>query len=502
MDAPKRKRAAMACNHCRKRKRKCDGKQPICTFCEETNHLPCEYRNLEGYGKAPIDTDQVAGILDRLEALERSITNLTSAWNSSASPYDVAVPSASVISGTPRAHALSSQLSLTAAEVNTTMDIPLSHSTTTGSLLHSAPAKTLLGDYPVDIFLNIEMQRPIPEPLCLNPTPLDQIEIPLISRDDADGLVQNYFDLVHRFYPILDEAEFHKVYDDIVEKGCSPDLSSALVLIVLALGDVSSQSPDLAQPPWFPGCRFLTPAVSILLTEGARSFGNSPTLPQSLYLAGLYYSFLARPLQAWRLVHMASIDVQHYCIRHPNVLQNVPDSWHDQSILRLCWAIFMLECDIMAEHHLPRSGMENFVEKLPFPRCGNPEEPAMLRWLANLSSRRLLNRIHHVLYDDNQGGPSETDTTGEFAESPYDCQVSRFSMSQELKHQLNAWTTAVILLLTLASQTPTLSSGLGDIKELQNKAISSLEKWEFPDSSIEIMLAIVRTLRAKSIGRR
>ncbi|KAJ3529546.1 hypothetical protein NM208_g9706 [Fusarium decemcellulare] len=473
---------------------------------------------------------------------------------------------------------------LNSAELNTTMAIPLSHSTTTGNLLRSAPARALLGDYPQDIFLHIELGRSIPTSLSLTPKPLNQIEIPAISRDEADELVHTFFTLVHRFYPILDEGEFRRLYDDVFTQDLSPNLATAIVLIVLALGSVSDANYDASTPSWEPGSRFSSPAISILLTVGLESFGSSLLLPQSLYLAAVYYSFLARPLQAWRLVHMASTDVQHYWIRQLGVLNAVQEAAQDQLILRLCWAIFILECDIVAEHHFPRSGIENIVEKLPFPGFGNSPTPPMLRWLANISSRRLLNRIHYVLYDTYQGVPINTDSSG--------APTSQFGISQELNHQLHAWydllpaaikpdlehdghglddaillmrfhaagdiiyrpfllqvcalsagetpdarmmenakrclyhcrgylnavqgaltkpsaslevfihsTMAVVLLLTFASFSPALASEVGDVKQLQAQATASLQSWSFPESSIETMLSIVRTVRVKCLGR-
>lgn len=58
-------------------------------------------------------------------------------------------------------------------------------------------------------------------------------------------------------------------------------------------------------------------------------------------------------------------------------------------------------------------------------------------------------------------------------------------------------TLAVILLLTLASLSPILSSTVPDIDRLQIHAISLFEKWAFPGSSIESMLSILHTTRAK-----
>ena len=61
----------------------------------------------------------------------------------------------------------------------------------------------------------------------------------------------------------------------------------------------------------------------------------------------------------------------------------------------------------------------------------------MLRWLANLSSRRLLNRIHYILYDRWQGEAA----SGELYQSNSVINVpgSLFKVSQELDHQLHAW---------------------------------------------------------------
>ncbi|CAK7234150.1 hypothetical protein SCUCBS95973_008836, partial [Sporothrix curviconia] len=110
-----------------------------------------------------------------------------------------------------------------------------------------------------------------------------------------------------------------------------------------------------------------------------------------------------------------------------------------QSILRLSWAIFVLECDIIAEHHLPRSGIEHVVEKLSFPSGGYNDslQPAMLRWLAGLSARRLLNRVHYVLYDDAKTVANRDATAA--SPGPRGLQPSLHALSQELERQLHSW---------------------------------------------------------------
>ncbi|RKL21102.1 hypothetical protein BFJ68_g2373 [Fusarium oxysporum] len=331
MESAKRKRAAKACNYCRKRKRKCDGRQPVCTLCEEANNSECEYRD-------------------------------------------------------------------------------------EGNESKSAPAKALLGHYPSDLFLHIELRRPIPEGLRLNAEPVSQIDLPTLSPNETDHLVRNYFQLVHRFHPILDQRAFYDLYDRTVDHGARPDLPSSLVLVVLALGSVAAETPNRMDASWSPGVKLFTPAVRLLLTESLCSFGGDPLLPQALYLAALYYSYLSRPLLAWRSEKL------------------LRDGSQDQSILRVFWAILVLECDILAEHHLPRSGIEKIVDKLPYPWSDGPSEPYMHRWLADLSSRRLLNRIHYVLYAEAEPGTGDN-----AADNSEETQSSLPNLAHELNRQLGAW---------------------------------------------------------------
>lgn len=40
-----RRRAVLACDTCRSRRTKCDGRKPACSFCEE-HGIPCNYRSV------------------------------------------------------------------------------------------------------------------------------------------------------------------------------------------------------------------------------------------------------------------------------------------------------------------------------------------------------------------------------------------------------------------------------------------------------------------------
>ncbi|KAI8287137.1 putative transcriptional regulatory protein [Colletotrichum sp. SAR11_57] len=393
METQKRKRTAVACHYCRRRKRKCDGRQPVCTLCEEANNSECEYPATEDH-KRSIPVDQTAEILSRLQRLEQSFTHFASLPPTShPQPDDHYTPTSHTypppsqnpspesafpspgygpLSVDPSLHIPSAAATPVAPPtepcITAPMAIPMSHSTTTGSLLQSRSAKALLGDYPSDVFLRVESKRTLPEPLSLTPIPLSQIVFPDIDAEEASSLMENFFDLMNPQHPILDRDDFEHIYRDVVGNPLQADLRAALVLVVLALGRAAVDTPDLTRDGWLPG-----------------------------------------------------VDI------HRSMRQPLEETHTHQPVTRLCWAIFVLECDIIAEHHLPRSGIDQVIENLPFPRCGNPPDPTMLSWLADLSARRLLNRIHHVMYDT--ASPTTNSATADaFA-----------SVSAELSHQLGAW---------------------------------------------------------------
>lgn len=120
------------------------------------------------------------------------------------------------------------------------------------------------------------------------------------------------------------------------------------------------------------------------------------------------------------------------------------------------WAIFVLEwfdnarsrsmtnantrSDIIAEYHLPRSGIEHVVDHLPFPRCGDPPQQNMIFWLADLSARRLLNRVHHAMYHQPLKRMSDVARGVAAVPEPVHRAVGSYvHVSEELRRQLATW---------------------------------------------------------------
>ncbi|KAK2812659.1 hypothetical protein FQN50_001305 [Emmonsiellopsis sp. PD_5] len=285
--------------------------------------------------------------------------------------------------------------------------IPPKHQTSTNSLLALPIVKSLVGEFPEDFFFRIESERALPGSLR-NP----QQNLPYLSKEVAHPLVAAFFTDVHPCHPILDQDEFFTIYENVLERGLDFSLQSALCMVVLALGVVALQpaGADGRAGDWAPGMEYFQPALQILMAESAMSFGSNLLLPQALIFGGVYFAYLARPLQSWKLIHLASTDVQ-----------------------------LLLSSDRLAEFNLPRSGIETFVDDMAFPKAGNLTDREGLCYLAEISMRRLLNRVHNSIYNGERGSFSAKSDL-----SPLPMSVaSLITITSELDQQLLLWYNSV-----------------------------------------------------------
>ncbi|CAG9989218.1 unnamed protein product, partial [Clonostachys byssicola] len=353
---------------------------------------------LQGYSPAASN----AGLVFAEVSPEAGRINLAAA-TPSPSPAAAIYPHAAVQPGSPDS-------------TSAAMTIPIAHSTTTGDLLRSEAIKLLVGDYPPFALSRVEAKRNVPERLSFGEAGKhNRADLPDVSHWQTRQLIEAYFNLVGTQHPVLDRGEFAQLYDKVVAEGTlAMTHSVCLVFVVLALGaiaQVSSFRNVSEDAP--PGIDFFEPALRYLIDEWPMFSGADIVLPQAMYLASLYFGYLSRPLQTWRLVHMASTSTQQILL------------WTNPTpaLTRLCWAVFILEW----------SGVEQLVEDMPFPDCGTPANPHMLSWLANISSRKLLNRIHNALYDQSRKQTLSRESLQGSDPS--------FRISHELAHQLREWFT-------------------------------------------------------------
>ncbi|KAF5589989.1 C6 finger domain-containing protein [Fusarium pseudocircinatum] len=301
----------------------------------------------------------------------------------------------------------------------------------------------LVGEYPTNLFFLLESQSPLPPELSpeqsQNPLPPFQIERPVL-----DHLVATFFSSVHVSHPVLDQAEFTEIYERFLVKGADSSTESALCMTVFALGAVSGQPIGSCHPFTSPNdTEYMKYALPTLMLRSLWLFSFDLTLAQALVLASVYFAYIVRPLHSWRLIYLAT-----------NLLQLKLSSLDCQKqtlntevdILRLFWSCFIIECDRLAELELPRSSLQQLIDDTNLPRCGNLDDLHMTAYLAEISIRRLLNRIHNSLYPRTPNSlnaslsSSSLMTSKEFS---IDEITSITSVCEELHRQLDLWHAAI-----------------------------------------------------------
>lgn len=197
------------------------------------------------------------------------------------------------------------------------LTIPVRHSTTTGALLMHKKVQDLLGTFPVDIFSRIEARRHVPVPLSMQRSDTPGHGFPNVDSCITNVLMEQFLAYVQPQHPLIEPEEPMAIYHNMLREGPRDSLETALCYVVFALAEVASAPLDAQQlnSDECPGLQYFSPALQVFMNHYHGSFGTSLLLPQGLYLSAIFYGTLARPLQSWRLVHMASANLQHLLIQ-------------------------------------------------------------------------------------------------------------------------------------------------------------------------------------------
>ena len=332
-----------------------------------------------------------------------------------------------------------------AAESLPPLTIPVKHRTSSSYLLTLPAIKSLIGENPPDLFFRLESQNPVPEALSLPNLPMGALPPAVLDlrRSEADELVGNFFATAHANHPLLDETEFQGVYEHFMRVGPDSSIECALCMVVLSLGAAASspRSPRVADAP--PGMKYMQHALPTLLSLSSWSFSTSLLLPQALVLASLYFAYIVRPLQSWRLIQTASSNLQ---LKLSQMDVDTETARSKETVIRLFWSCFLIESDRLAELELPRSGLQELTDSISLPNCTNLDISQSTCYLAEIAVRRLLNRIHNSLYPSKRQQHFLAISTTSL-ESPDDLTLdgvsSIMSVCDELHLQLETWHSSI-----------------------------------------------------------
>ncbi|CAI7668034.1 unnamed protein product [Penicillium pancosmium] len=321
------------------------------------------------------------------------------------------------------------------------LSIPPEHKTSSSYLLSLPQVKSLVGDYPPDLFFRLESSEQLPFETEWSNAPAPQQPWRIDEKYGAE-LVNFFFSSAHQHHPLLDESDFRGIYSRFIKKGPDSSIESALCMVVLAIGEAAmteADIPSLKTSP--PGIRFIRHAMPTLLYHSSWSFSFNLSLPQALVLSSIYYAYIVRPLRSWRMVYSAATIIQLQLSRHASY-QRTPRE--RESIIRLFWSCFLVECDRIAELELPRSGLQQLTDTISLPACTDLGIIQSTSFLAEISVRKLLNRIHNLLYQSgkNPSAFSSTTLTVRNDLSPVD-NVALQSFCDELHSQLELWHSSI-----------------------------------------------------------
>ncbi|KAF4336067.1 C6 finger domain protein [Fusarium beomiforme] len=330
------------------------------------------------------------------------------------------------------------------ADASEPMNIPAEHKTSSSYLLGLPAVKMLVGEYPTNLFFLLESQSPLPPELspeqCQTSLPPFQIDRPFL-----DHLVASFFSSVHVSHPVLDQAEFTIIYERFLDKGADSSTESALCMTVFALGAVSSLptgSSDTQSSP--AGTEYIKYALPTLMLRSLWLFSFDLALAQALVLASVYFAYIVRPLHSWRLIYLATNLLQLKLSSSMGCQKQALNTEVD--ILRLFWSCFIIECDRLAELELPRSSLQQLTDDANLPRCENLDDIHMTAYLAEISIRRLLNRIHNSLYP-RKPNALNTSLSSTSLMTPEEFSIDELtsitSVCEELHSQLDLWHAAI-----------------------------------------------------------
>ncbi|KAI8650085.1 Zn(2)-C6 fungal-type domain-containing protein [Fusarium sp. Ph1] len=441
--ARKRLRTSHACDGCRTRKTRCDGGHP-CATCAAANQ-ECAYGSeANSRSKTDVILESVLRVERSLHELKSNISSIspqvTSQPQSQASPQDRrtnsfcgSTPDASLRRRSFAIHTPTSQDYRENGNNFENAVLDSMHTSTTESVLqwpHFDVFPQLRSDG-MSIF-HLEQSR---APLAVTSNPI----YPYVDADAIDSILDSFEHNVNFWYPTMSQSQLQAIRSTM-ENGVPAEdtVHCCLCLLTLALG-CASQS--------VAGLRFATDSedgekekrlrkrkmgdvyfqLALKKIHVAHLQVDSETT-QCLFFAAIYFASLVRPLQAWEYLSATATR----CMLLLSYPSDKPDVENEERIRRIFWSCYILESDYMAElSACPPSGIARVESSVQLPSVyhthtsDKEEEESSLYFLACISMRRLLNRVHQLLYARDSGAAFDQ---------------SRFPrIVAELQRQLDDW---------------------------------------------------------------
>ncbi|KAH8697870.1 putative C6 transcription factor [Talaromyces proteolyticus] len=426
-ESRKRKRTSHACDACRLRKVRCDGRQP-CSTCASAGE-EC------GYGVEAMPKNKSDVILDvalRSESMLQKLSLQLQSIIGSKIPVDIQGVTSPLAFISPATNESNHQLDSPADHISNAI-LSQFHSSTTESILtwpHLQDFHALRQNYSGSVF-HLESLRP---PLKHRTAGI----VPYASKSEVECILQSFERNINFWYPTLSRATAIMVQQQILSNNLDEDISSCLSILVMALGCASelvhSATVDTIEKSTYSEQRDRWQLISALYFDYAfkrihlAQAECTTEAVQCLFFTALFFAFLQRPIQAWSFISATASKCRLLLSYHTSEVST--DSI--ECLRRIFWSCYILESDYLAElSALPQTGIAEIESSIPLPgeyhthASSVDEENSSLYFLACISMRRLLNRVHELLYARKGGVASD---------------INQFpSVVVELDNQLENW---------------------------------------------------------------
>ncbi|KAM7193457.1 lactose permease [Rhypophila sp. PSN 637] len=302
-----------------------------------------------------------------------------------------------------------------------------------------------------------------------------------LTPDEVDGILDSFSQNINFWYPTTSLDQMRAASDLIlsgVDLRDRPRPETVMALLIMALGCASQavadffpfSSLDSRRHPSIAESRSRAHNLSMVFFSSALPMiyavhtTPSPTSTHCLFFTAIYFAYLRRPLQAWEYISSAASKCMLFLSYPLSPAHNEDGSLRQdmERMRRIFWACYILESDYLAElSSLPLSGIARIESSVPLPgatpgvqeyRTQLDEEEGVRStcyFLACISMRRLLNRVHQLLYARETGAGQDR---------------SRFPfVVAELSSQLEEWRD--VLPSVFKFKVPPLGTGVDHTKD-------------------------------------
>ncbi|CZR69216.1 uncharacterized protein PAC_19116 [Phialocephala subalpina] len=342
-----RHRATLACDTCRSRRTKCDGRKPNCSFCEQHGIL-CNYRAT--LSSASKQDTEISTVREHLDQIYRLLSLRSTQFPSRLPGNPTGLPAAqlgeypadeSIISRTWR------------------REFPF-------MTIQTPSMMCLLGLDPRLAAQLVALERTDVSNLTESEaTPSNS----LFEYHDAISAFESLCDKAHHWYPVL-PPDFFEVYREQIVGDLPPSTETFIVLLIAAIGSIARCSSLAEAYVSRPDAKYIQNALSMLPKV---HFEFSLKSVQCFVLLSIYYDRMAKPCQAHDYILIASCKAQALFKCHL-----YDDNPATMELLRRCfWSILLIEtCELAYHIDMPESNIWKFDDRILLPSTFESWQPS------------------------------------------------------------------------------------------------------------------------------